>query len=668
MAEIAEQGDKGTAPYPYKDLRLAKPWCEELKDAQKPFEKWQEKCDNIDSLYADLEKLSATNKDREMQMFWANLEVLKPSIYARPPVPVVGSRFKDRRPLTRHASEIVERSLITSFERQDIDSCLIHVRDDLALHSRGVVWPRFTEDGTGEVVEYDHLDRKDFVHGRARKWKEVPWVAKCIYLTMEEMRDRFEEASGNAYLKCNYTCGKDDENTKSYDKKCKVWELWHKDKNLVVWFAEGPDEVLDIQEPFLTLDGFFPCPKPAYGTLKPGTLIPVPDFLYYKDQIEEINELTARISALSEALRLKGFYSAGNEDISTAVEAALKNQDNNAIMIPVPNVAVMGGQGMDKAIMWLPVREVAEVITSLVALRKQLIDDVYQITGLSDIMRGSSNPNETLGAQQLKSQYGSVRIKDRQEAMVKVALHVTRIAGEIMAENFSPQTLLDMSQYEEVPSQAEIMQQVAQVQDQIRQAASNPEIVQRARQNPQAAQQILQQAQQQIQELQSQITIEQVMQFLRDQRMRPFTLEIETDSTIQPDENMAKQRASEFLTALGSAIGQLSPMVTAQPQSAPFAGEVLKFAVAPFRAGRELEAAIDEFVDSMKQVASQPKPDPEAEKAKVDAQLKVKEAEREDQVAKVEAQHTMAETQKTQAETAQIAQEMAMPQIVRPYQ
>jgi len=666
---MVEQNDIATDSNadPFADMRSAKPWLEAIKDAEKVFEDYHTKCDNIDKFYADLKKFG-DGAEREMQIFWANMEVLKPSIYARPPVPVVGTRFKDRKPINRHASEIIERCLCTSFEIEDIHETMKQVRDDLAASARGVLWVRYeTDDQGGERVCYDHVDRRDFVHDPARKWKEVGWVNRKSYLTREQMRLRFEEASGDLYTKATYTERKEDDQTG--EKKACVNETWSKTKNAVVWTTEGCDEVLDIQAPFLRLEGFYPCPRPVYGTFQRRTLRPVPDFLFYKDQVEEINELTARISALSEALKLKGFYSAGSEDVSTAIETAMKQNDNNAILIPVPNVAQFGGGSFKDSIIWMPVDQVAAVISQLVALRKQLIDDAYQISGLSDIMRGSSNPNETLGAQQLKSQYGNVRIRDRQEEMVRIARDAARIAGEIIAENFQPATLEMMSQYDGVPKQAAIQQQVMQIQSQVRSAMQDPQAMQMAQENPEQAQQMLQQAQQQVQKLQNEVTFEAVVQFIRDERMRPFALEIETDSTIQPDEDAAKQRTTEFLGALSQALSQLAPMVAAQPQSAEFASEVLKFAVAPFRAGRALEAAIDTFADQVKQTAQQPKEDPRAAQAKAEAEARQAELElkrqemqmkQSEQVASmgIELEQSRADLAKTNAEIEKIMAEI----------
>ena len=200
------------------------------------------------------------------------------------------------------------------------------------------------------------------------------------------------------------------------------------------------------------------------------------------------------------------------------------------------NNAAFGNGALKDAVVWLPVNEIAQTIVSLVELRRQFIEDVYQITGLSDIMRGATNPNETLGAQELKSQYGSIRVRERQEAMVTIARDMTRMAAEIIAENFSPETLVRMSQ-SDLPSQAVLDQEIADMNAKIQQAQTDPQVQQMAQANPEKAQEILQQVAARKQEIAETITIEKVVELLRSDRTRPFILDIETDSTIQPDEN-----------------------------------------------------------------------------------------------------------------------------------
>lgn len=634
--------------------KSSKGWLKLITDQEKAgYADYQERCTNIQKRYADMARLASITRDREFQIFWANIEVLKPSMYSRPPVPVVAPRFQDRRPLPRTASELVERSTVVAFDQENMDGVMRSVRDDLAMLARGCMWLRYETKNKGENfserVCIEHKNRRDFVHDPAREWKDVDWVAGGAWMTRKEMRKRFKATSGNAYQDAEFAKRKDDKNNSDGKLKARVWELWSKSENKVVWVSPGVDVVLDEGEPHLTLEGFFPCPQPAYGTVQPESLIPVPDYLFYKDQIEEINDITNRVSSLTDALRVRGFYPAGAGEIGDAIETALKSVTDRQVIIPVSNWAAFGNGAAKDTIVWLPLDMIATTITQLIALRKQLIDDIYQISGLSDIMRGETNPNETLGAQQIKTQYGSVRIRDRQNELVRIARDAARIAAEIMAENFQQKTLLDMSQMD-LPTDADLAKQVKPLEAQakaiekeLQQAQADPEIAQMAQQNPEAAQQIMQEAQGQLQgiakqidDLKKTVTIDQVMEFLHDQRIRAFSLDIETDSTIQPDENAEKQRRSEFLTALGGTLAQLAPMVQQRPETAPFAAELLKFAVAPFRPGRSMDAAIDEFADKMKEMAAQPqpqKPDPNAMKAEAEAKAAQQDADLKKQAA-----------------------------------
>lgn len=636
MVDDNDEIDAGEGAEPIVDpdnLKSSRGWLALITSAERAFRDWQDRADNVDRAYANLERLASISREREFQLFWANVQVLGPSVYSRPPSPVVVPRFKDQRKLPRTASELLERCTVVTFETQDIDGTMRLVRDDLNVPARGAIWCRYEaeakNDDLGQRACVEHVDRRDFSHDPVRKWADVDWVSKRSWLTRKEARKRFAKTSGNAYQQAAYERRKDSVTGETETTlKAGFWELWSKSQNKVVWVSENVDVVLDSDKPHLTLEGFFPCPKPAFGTTQRGTLIPVPDMLFYKDQIEEINEFTARISALAEGLRLKGFYPAGAGEIADAVEGAIKKNDNNAVLIPVSNWAMMGGSSAKDLIVWLPLDMVASTIMQLIELRKQLIEDVYQIMGLSDIMRGQTQASETLGAQQLKSQYGSVRIRDKQDELVRIARDVTRIVAEIMAENFSAKSLNDMSQMS-LPTDAEIAKQIreleAQFKAQVKEAQADPQLMRQAQQDPEKAKQVIQQAQQQMMqqatELKETVTIDQVVKFLRDNRIRAFTLDIETDSTISPDENAQKQRAAEFTTAVGGYLGQALPLVAQVPEASELVAETLKYIASQYRAGRQLDGVIDDFADKMKQRASQPQgPSPEQMQMQADQQ------------------------------------------------
>ena len=586
----------------------AQPWLDLLEDTEKQFNTWQTAADNIDRAYAELSRLRNMGRDKEFQLFWSNIQVMGPSIYARPPVPVVTPKFKDRRPIYRTASELLERVCIVSLDMADIDQHMLSLRDDLAIVGRGVAWVRYESDKDGDRVCYEHIDRKDFRHDPARKWCDVDWVARRAWMTREKLKERFGPVADDL----PQGPARDDKgrfSNRVHDRQTGVWEIWCKSKNKVVWVVEGYNKVLDESEPHLSLAGFFPCPRPAYATLERRSLIPVPDMLFYKDQLDEANSLTRRIHALSDAVKVRGFYAAGG-DLGAAIERAILLDDDGQVMVPIPGLQSLI-QGGGDPIIWLPIDMIAKTIDGLIALRRQVFEDVYQIIGLSDIMRGMTQADETLGAQQLKQQNGSYRVRDKQNELVRVARDLVRLGAEIMAEKFDRETLIEMAQMD-LPTDADVKKQIKDMKgrveaelealmDQAEQAGGDPAQVQQQFQQQQ--QQVIAQYQPQIEKLGTQVTIDQVMDFLSDEKIRPFVLDIETDSTIYPDEIAEKAARVEFMGAFNSAMQTVMGAVQAGPEAIALASGVFKFALAPYRVGRELEGLIDDLADAAPQIA-----------------------------------------------------------------
>lgn len=666
----------------------AKPWLCMIKDAAKVFEPWWNACDSIDKEFANLARLASATRHRSLQVFFANVEVMKGVVYSREPQPVCVPRFNDSKPLPNKASEMLERVMISSFDKEKVHRTLIRVRDNLVLHSRGVVWARYDAQGEGDAfkerVAYDWLHRRDFLHEPARIWSEVGWEARGTWLTKEQGKKRF----GKKWKGIQYEQdAKDTAEGYKYEKKARVWELWHKGKNTVVWLHPECDHVLDQKDPWLTLEGFFPAPEPVYGTCEPDTLIPVPDFLFVKDQIEEVIDLTKRISALTQAVKMRGYYAKGAEEVGETIEKLLKDSDDRQVLIGISNLAAISGAGLKDSIVWLPIRETVETIKVLIEERRVLLEDIQEISGISDIMRGQTEASETLGAQQLKSQYGSIRVKGKQVEMARLADDLLNTAGEIMSENFAPKTLLEMSQMNDLPRFADVQQQIMGIKAQVAAAQQDPAMMQQAQANPEAAQQLLQQAQEQVQTLENTVTFEAVVELFQSQRMRPYVLKIATDSTIQPDENAEKAARNEFGQAFAQVTASLGPLIQADPGAAPFAGDMLKFMLAPFRAGRQMDQSIDQFVEQAKKKASAPPPpnpeqikaEQDAAKAKMeqeekqaerarqeakeqrDAQLQAEKDRRDAMIADAEARARVAEIQrKAEADAAKHAHEAAM--------
>ncbi|MBX5092448.1 hypothetical protein [Rhizobium lentis] len=623
-------------------------WQQELERAQRYFKSWHDRCVKIEKIYLDQQSDQTSAAKRRFPMLWANTAVLQPAVYARVPQPVVERRFKDAQPIARIASEIVERNLSYTGDEADLDSILRAVRDDFLLCARGTVWLRYEADFepldmgspsdppadglpdaigaapleaiADERVCIDYVHWSDFLHSPARRWKDVTWVARRVPMTGEEMEKRFgrDAVASQAAEAAGARKGESQAERAENEGKTHVWEIWCKSENYTVWIADGVAVALEVSEPPLDLTHFWPCPRPAYGTMSTSSLIPVPDYVYYQQQCEEIDLLTRRINKLTDQLRLKVFYPSGDGAVSPAIEKAMR-PENDMVMVPIPEWAAFTEKGGSKAVVTLPIDEVQKVIVACMAARKQLIEDVYQITGISDIVRGDTQASETATAQRIKSQWGSIRIRDRQAELARFARDIIRLAGEIICDQFQPETLMLVSGIK-LPTMAEKQQLQVQMQ-QIEMAAGQAAM--RAQQMGQPAPRAPE-LPPQLQQLLGQPTIDEVVQLLRNDSIRGFQIDIETDSTIEPDEDAEKQRRMEFVQMVGGFMQQAGAMAQQNPMLVPVMVETLLFAARGFRAGRQLESTLEQVGAQLSEAATAPRPEPQPSPVEM---LKLKTAE-----------------------------------------
>ncbi|TLX12267.1 hypothetical protein [Rhizobium sp. MHM7A] len=607
-------------------------WQQEIERAQRYFKSWVDRCAKIEKIY--LQQADQQSAKRRFPMLWANVSVLQPAVYARVPQPVVERRFKDSQPVARMGSELVERNLAFTADDADLDSVMRSVRDDFLLCARGTVWLRYEADFepldmgiepsdapgmpddvspleqiTDERVCIDYVHWSDFLHSPARRWKDVTWVGRRVSMTDEEFDRRFPDGRGSlAKEGAGSNHGTNQTERAQNEGKVYVWEIWCKSENYTVWIADGCPAALEVSEPPLNLKGFWPCPRPAFGTMATSSLIPVPDYVYYQQQCDEIDLLTRRINKLSDQLRLKIFYPSGDGSVSPAIEKAMR-PENDTVMVPIPEWAAFTDKGGSKAIVTLPIDDVQKVIVACIEARKQLIEDVYQITGISDIVRGDTQASETATAQRIKSQWGSIRIRDRQAELARFARDIVAIAGEIICDQFQPETLMLVSGIQLMTTQQkqQIQMQMQQTQMVAQQAAM------RAQQMGQPAppQPPQPPIPPEIAQMMQQPSIDEVVQLLRNDSVRGFRIDIETDSTIEPDEDAEKQRRMEFVQMVGGFMQQAGAIAQQTPMLVPVMVETLLFAARGFRAGRQLENTLEQVGAQLSQAATAPKQPPE---------------------------------------------------------
>jgi hypothetical protein len=636
--------------------RSSKVILEALDHAEREFRGYNELCKRIDSIYSARQTNGAVSAeiglgDQEYDTFWASMEVLKPAIYAKPPQVVAKPRFSDATPADKVVAELIERVVNSEFERSGIDMHMREVRDDLALLNRGVLWVTYEAKDGRKSVCVDHVDRLDYRHEPVRYWPELGWQARCAWMTERQMRDRFQKHSGDEYTRASFvTRDSRDDDFKDDSAKAPVWEVWSKADNRVYWVSEGCDIVLDEGEPHLDLRDFYPSPRPAYGTLRRRTLSPVPDYIRYEVHLEQINELTARIYGLLKQVKLRGLMPSGG-DVGDALQTAMSSADD-MILIPVPGASLMAGGG--EYVQWIPLDMLANTITGLISARTQLFADFDRLSGISDIMRGETEADETLGAQRIKTQYGSVRVKDKTEEVIRLARDAARVAVEVICDKFDKDTLLEVSQMV-IPSKSDVERDIAAIKkaaqeemkalgEKAKEALGGGQQI-----DPAQAQQALQQGQQQIaekwaprlQELSNTVVIEDVMAIIKDRRDRALIIDIETDSTVMVDEAMEKQSRSEMFQAVTGSFGALPQFAAMGEQGIKLFGALVNFTLQPYTGGnRAIQSQIDELIEQAPEIA---------------AKMAAAQGEGDDAAGLAEANKTLAEAEQMKAQAAMAA-------------
>lgn len=623
MADTVRQDtEKAAAPDP-----IVAQWIREIDAYDRSMQNWTKRGKQITRRYMDQNDENADQQrdNRKFAILWSNVETIRPALYARTPQATASRRYKDNDPTAKTASELLERGLNYSLDANDFDGTLQDVVQDLLLPGRGQLWVRYEptmktvtpppDPVTGEQpepvqqLEYervlaDYVDWRDFGHTVARTWREVWGVWRRVYLTKDDLRKRFPAMASKVPLN-HKPVGETDPNgtggAPGTIAKAEVFEIWSKRDRKVYFIAKGMAEPISTEDPFLHFDGFFPCPRPVYATKSTKKLVPTADYVYYQDQAEEIDKLTERIGKMGDVLKLAGLYP-GDEKTNTAVERLL-DPTTDSMLIPIDQWTAFAERGGIKGVIeWLPIDMVIAVLEGCINARKALIEDVYQITGISDILRGVTQASETATAQNIKSQWGSLRIRDRQKEVARFARDAIRLMAEVMAEVFQPETLQQMTGIGVTP---------------------------------------------------------EVMALLRNDMVRCFRIDIETDSTVEPNEQEEKQGATEFVGMVGQFLQQAMPAVQAAPQMMPMLGEMLMFVVRKFRAGRSLEDVIEKTMGEMAQQAMQPKPPaPDPAMAKIQGDMEINK-----QRVQMDAQlqtHDMALKEQAQTHDMQLKERQAM--------
>jgi len=603
------------------DLTVSQ-WLEEINDAKKREKDFREDGREIREIYSN-------EKKTPFNILYSNTETLLPALFSEVPRPLVKRRFKDEDPMGKAVSEAAQRLLEylidTDIDDYDkFDKAMSNATLDGLLPGRGVTSVKYESDDDWETVCTDSRKWDRVLFGFAHKWSKVPWIAYEEYLDREEARRLFgDKANKLTFIEGEEQDNEDDyrkeENKdKGYRKTARIFQIWDKsDKKIKYISSQYKDDFLREDDDPLELTGFFNCPEPIQFVEKSNDMLPTALYTIYKNQARELNRIQDRINRVIEAIKVRGAY---NGALGEEIERIFKEEDN--ALVPTDKAAMLTEGGLDKNIWMIPIAELVSVAQQLMQARESAKRVIYEVTGISDIIRGQSAASETLGAQKIKESWGTMRIKRLQKEVQRYVLDTMRLMLDVAVNKFSEASWAKMTGLPySTTEQREQAQKIVQIAQQNRMDPQDPSI--------QQAMQVLKMP-----------NWGDVLEILKDNYSRSYRLDMETNSTIDVEATEDKQLVGDFMNAMGQFMNGIAPLIDKGVMPFGAAKSMMLSIVKRYRFGREVEDELNQMSEPQQQ------PNPEQEKA-------IKEFQQAQQKFQQEQQKFQQEKQQTQEQFIQ---------------
>jgi hypothetical protein len=515
-----------------------------------------------------------------------------PGMPPMPPMPPMGPP-KPKQADIETAAAVMEKALEVVVDDEHSHEAIKTAIKDVLLPGRGVCRVRWKPqmktqplpggplpDGTApteevkvwEQVDDEYVYWEDFLCDPVRQAADIMWVAFRHLFDEKALKNEFTGtpafdqlvADGKISSLLKWT----DESAakdaigggaamKSADKlgdqirKAMLWEIWDRRSRRIIWLCRDANGIVMRVDPdVLQLQGFFPTPVPMLAVTTSDSRIPRALYDLYARLAEDLDTLSIRISKMTDQVKVRGAYNAASKDVADILRA------DDGKMIPVEGVDLMSG-GLQNHIWLVPVVDFMTALDKLFLARDQLKQQIYEVMGISDIMRGATKASETATAQRIKGTMGVSRLEDQKQQAGNFVRDLLRLKAEIIAQNFDPATLAAMTGEEVTP---------------------------------------------------------EVMDILRSDFQRTCTIDIEADSTVAVDEQAEQQGMTMVMQSVQAVMqGAQALLMTGilpPPQVMMLSMELLKMALHPVSFARGVVEMLDDFQEQLAAMPPMPPPMP----------------------------------------------------------
>ncbi len=616
--ETLEEADAPEAKFSPEEEAFARKLLSTVTEREESFKSekgWWKDAEKAVDIY------DAVDEKTPFNILYSNTEVLLPSIFSASPKPDVRPRFNKQQlgPLV----EVLNRFLTVAADNgtPGAETLEMALQDSvLSALTAGAGYVRIRQvENAAFPIKFESVYYKNFLWAKGRKWEKLPWIAFKHEMTKEAFAKQF--GIGEDALAENYTIPEqveDDDDSKRSD--CCVYEVWYAPTKTVYFLCDRWKGVLAEKSPDpLGLAQFFPVPGILSFTKKPGNLIPTTLYRYYQQQAEELNRVSTRLNKVLAAIRVRGAY---NNLLGEELKNILSTDVDNGL-VPAQNSAALGQMGgFDKNIWLLPIDMLIQVAAELYKAREAIKQVIYELTGISDIIRGSSVASETATAQDLKSKWGTVRLRKMQGMAANYSRDLFRLAVDAASQAVPPEQWKEITQ---IPLPTAEEKAVAQKQLQYSQM-----VAMQTGQQPQIDPKL--------QEAAQAPSWEEVLAQIKSDLDRTYVVNIQTSSTIDIDTAAEKQEVAEFMNALGQFFSGVQPLMMIGPQGFEIMKQMLAAFASRFKFGVPLLDAIQAIQPPPPPQPEAPPPDPELPAKQAAAEAKVQQIQMDMQVAQAKQQ------------------------------
>jgi len=606
----------------------ARRWTLEFNAAKKAVEKWHKSGGKVVERFLD-ERDTSTSADTRFNYFWANITTQRAMLFGQTPKVSVDRRHADSGDdVARVAGEMLERLLNTDIEGESdgFATALQCALDDRTLPGLGFLRLRYVaefemvpevlaqvgpdgvelapavpcvERKTSEQVESDYVHWRDVLWSPCRVFHEARWFAFRAKMPRAALLARFGQEVGRA-VPLNTKKSEQDGEVNDPRGRADVWEVWSKEHRRVFWFVEGYGAVLDQRADPLGLKGFWPFPRPMMANITTSAFMPRPDYALAQDIYTEIDSVSTRITLLERAIRVAGVYDKGSPE----VQRLLTDSPNSNKLYPVENWAAFAEKGgVNGQIAWMPLEQIVSALGVLRDYRRELVDSLFQITGMSDIMRGQAASTSTATEQAIKAKFGSVRMQSAQDEFARFASDAQALKAEIIAKHFDPETIVARSNM-----------------------ASGPDA----------------------------LLAQQAVALLKSESAQ-YRIQVKPEAVSLTDFAALKQERAEVIVSLSSFLQAAAPLAQQMPGSLPYLLQMLQWSVSGLRGASQIEGVLDQAIVAAQNAPpaqSQQQPDPKLAQIQLKGQVDMQKAQMDSQldVQRLQAE-VMAEEGKQKAQT-----------------